>query len=373
VKQFPVLVIIINGISRSALYSTGSGTNELKFKYTVLVGDTSPPALVCKMISVLSDGHIFHLSSNPINSVDLTLPHKDHVLAGSEEIYINTNSAPRTSVLSVSTPHVSGKFGIGEVVQIQIKFTDFVFCRGKVKPILELNSNSTMEYESGTGTNILKFSRIMSKEDASLDELNWKIKLLSNSSLVCTNPKCLIQNGIEKNVDLSFLDYNGEPFISPLNSSILIDSSIPMIRNIYSIVQRQHYCYQNISILMQNIQCNFTAGDSITVMVKYSSPIVVSGFGPHLKMYLGNKMSGFKTIYAMYNSTLSNDTDLAFSYEIEIGTAGFFLWRCIDLPCSISLGKGFTFIRQKSTTPTLNVNLTIPQNLVVDELKDKHN
>ena len=78
VKQFPVLVIIINGISRSALYSTGSGTNELKFKYTVLVGDTSPPALVCKMISVLSDGHIFHLSSNPINSVDLTLPHKDH-------------------------------------------------------------------------------------------------------------------------------------------------------------------------------------------------------------------------------------------------------------------------------------------------------
>ena len=230
-----------------------------------------------------------------------------------------------------------------------------------------------MEYESGTGTNILKFSRIMSKEDASLDELNWKIKLLSNSSLVCTNPKCLIQNGIEKNVDLSFLDYNGEPFISPLNSSILIDSSIPMIRNIYSIVQRQHYCYQNISILMQNIQCNFTAGDSITVMVKYSSPIVVSGFGPHLKMYLGNKMSGFKTIYAMYNSTLSNDTDLAFSYEIEIGTAGFFLWRCIDLPCSISLGKGFTFIRQKSTTPTLNVNLTIPQNLVVDELKDKHN
>ena len=78
VKQFPVLVIIINGISRSALYSTGSGTNELKFKYTVLVGDTSPPALVCKMISVLSDGHIFHLSSNSINSVDLTLPHKDH-------------------------------------------------------------------------------------------------------------------------------------------------------------------------------------------------------------------------------------------------------------------------------------------------------
>jgi len=254
---------------------------------------------------------------------------------------------------------------VWEELRYLLSFTDVVFCDGAV-PELFLNTNSNATYEYGSGTNILVFRHLISHLDVT-DELRWALLPQSNSSVICENVSaypCNIKNANGAHADLDFVDINGQPFVPLLNASISIDVSAPRVVAVYSNTSTPQHC----SLEIVPIDCYYTAGDQIDIYVKFDFPIQISGISPKLKMgvlFDEQEAGDFPDVYAFYNSNLSNESDIAFSFNINVGHSTDEMnltYVCFPQDCSISLGEEGqqSTIRRKSTIPSINANLTLP-------------
>lgn len=67
----PLFTITVNGVSRSAAYSAGSGTKVLKFTYTLVAGDISPGGVAVLLSGpiVPNGGSVLNPSGNPVSIV----------------------------------------------------------------------------------------------------------------------------------------------------------------------------------------------------------------------------------------------------------------------------------------------------------------
>lgn len=129
-----------------AIYHSGSGTNILRFDYTVSSGENTD-ALDVIAIN-LASGEILDLYGNPL---DDALPTGNN-LADVAEIIINTNVA---SIQNVTTTKVNGFYSVGEEIEIRLTFDEEVFVVGT--PQLSLNSGGIAFYSTGSTTNTLRF------------------------------------------------------------------------------------------------------------------------------------------------------------------------------------------------------------------------
>ncbi|MCP5503482.1 MAG: hypothetical protein H7A25_26520, partial [Leptospiraceae bacterium] len=201
-------------------YSSGSGTNSLIFSYTVASLDDIVGLDLSSSSSLsLNGGSIKNLDSSLDASLSVPSPGSANSISGQENIIIDT--LPPT-ISNISSTNINGSYGQGSKVNIQLTFTEAVTVNNNSgTPFLTLNTSPTIanaSYVSGSGTNTLFFTYIVSNGENSSD-LDVTSLILNGSSIV---------DEAGNNVLLSPFPSGGSNSLS-YNHNILINTIVPGI------------------------------------------------------------------------------------------------------------------------------------------------
>lgn len=401
---------------RDAIYIDGNQTNILIFEYIILIGDecdcgendntTSLESSSCfryryntfqnddgfsqktkEVLCLNSDCssispeslshqyyfgyffeevHIYQKSSNPVLQVNTNYVGNITPANISSAICIDTNNTSNTTVVSINTHHSNGIYGVGEVILIDVTFSDIVEHDSSLPntlPKINLNVwNNGQNVKApllitdagGKKSKIITFQYTISENDVILPGesfLDWKLIENENfTSAIDCSPfsYCHIVNENGRNVDLTFTG-TGVNLLNTTSTKIKIDTSIPQITTIYTNTSYPSFPSRN----------HFHTGDEIIIYVRFDQPIVVMGDDSSQQLRL---MLDFDEIsYAHHNTQFSTtETDLAFLYVVQQGHSGNLTLAC----CSI-ITSDKTKILRKSTNPTQEANLTLPSTKIV--------
>ena len=267
-------------------YTSGSGTNTLTFNYTISSGETSTDlnyrttnALDLNGGTITDNFGLNALTTLPLLTASTSL-------AGNKAIVIDTNSP---NILSVTTTKSNGSYTIGEIIQINITFSENVNITGTPQITLETGTtDAVVNYTSGNGTSILMFEYTVQAGN-NTSKLNY----VNTNSLTLNGGT--IKNSTGNNALLSL------PATTSSNSlggskTIVINTTTPTITNVTSTATNG----------------NYTTGSVIPIVITFSENITVSGT-PQIILETG-------TTDAVVNySSGSTTSSLTFNYTVSSG------------------------------------------------------
>ncbi|MCB1177750.1 MAG: Ig-like domain-containing protein [Leptospiraceae bacterium] len=214
VSGTPLLLLNNNA---TATYSSGSGSNTLVFTYIVASGeDISRLDLAGGDAFKLNGGSITSSSgNNAFINVNFVASSTGSILT--ESIVVDTVSPKISSVISNSSDRT---YFLGESIEIEIVFSESVIVSGVPTLTLETGTNDAIiNYTSGSGSNILVFTYIVSNPQVSSD-----LDYVDSNSLSLNGGSILDEAGNSAVITLptpgsgsSLADYK----------SIIIDSTFP--------------------------------------------------------------------------------------------------------------------------------------------------
>ena len=151
----PTLGITIGTSNKNADYTTGSGTANLIFQYTIASGDedTNGVSIAANQLS-RNDGTITDAEGNAAEvthrALDTQPSHKvDGIVPG-----VETTNGIRIS----STPTSNDTYTAGETIQVQVTFTENVAVTNTPELTLKIGASDELAaYQRGTGTKRLVF------------------------------------------------------------------------------------------------------------------------------------------------------------------------------------------------------------------------
>ncbi len=155
----PRLAITVGGTTRYAGYQSGSGTSSLVFRYTVQSGEVDSDGIALGSLSV-NGGTIKDATGNDLNT---TL----NGVASTAAVLVD---AVAPTVLSVSSQKANGTYGIGELINIEVVFSENMAVTGAPQLALETGVVDRLaNYASGSGSNTLVFAYTLQSGDESVD------------------------------------------------------------------------------------------------------------------------------------------------------------------------------------------------------------
>ncbi len=167
VQDTPAIKILLgpSPSQRSATYSSGSGTNTLKFNYVVQASDadTDGVGILSLPSGGFNGGNIkepgtSNFSRGRIPGLDNQASHK---VAGSPYV---------TAAAITSTPASNGTYVAGETIGVSLTFDRAVDVEGEPTLKLTIGDNEReADYESGTGTATLVFEYVVQSGDEDTD------------------------------------------------------------------------------------------------------------------------------------------------------------------------------------------------------------
>jgi len=211
----PYLTLETGTTDRNATYTSGSGSSTLVFNYVVQAGDSS---LDLDYLSTASlDANSGTIKDVAEHDANLTLPEvgSEDSLSGNKAIIIDTTAPTITNVTSSTA---NGYYNAGDVISIQITFTEEVTVTGS--PLLTLETGTTDEnaiYASGSGASTLDFNYTVQAGDTTSD-LNY----ISTSALVLNSGT--IRDAAGNNVTLTL---PSDTNTLAENKAIIIDTTAP--------------------------------------------------------------------------------------------------------------------------------------------------
>ena len=218
----PQLTLETGSTDRTVNYASGSGTATLTFLYTVQAGDiasdldyTSTTALA------LNGGSIRDAASN--NAVlTLASPGVAGSLGANKNLVID-GIAPTVSGVTSST--ANGTYKIGDVISVQVGFSEVVTVSGTPQITLETGATDrAVTYSSGSGTGTLTFNYTVQAGDSSAD-----LDYVSASSLVLNGGT--IRDASGNNATLT-LPLPGAAGSLAANKALVIDGVAPSVSSI---------------------------------------------------------------------------------------------------------------------------------------------
>jgi len=266
-----------NGI---AYYSSGNETATLIFTYTVALGHNSSD------LDYLSTNALSGTIEDVVGNIaDLTLP--DPGASGSlgynKDLVIDTISPV---VINVSSSISDGTYGIGEVIDIVIYFSEIVDVTDTPQLILATgSSNAIIDYVGGAGTDALIFAYVVASGHAS-----------SDLSYISTDALSGIIRDLAGNIANLTLSTPGSAGSLSDNKDIIIETIQPDITSVSSTKPDGTY----------------GEGEVINIIITFSEPVYVTGT-PQLTLETG-------TIDAVINYVSGSGTiTLIFSYTVASG------------------------------------------------------
>ena len=178
------LVLSIGEHSRGATFVEGSGTDKLRFRYTVQSGDYDNdgiaigPALDCmdecddgggSLLGAVIRGSDGDLANREFDGIDKDLDHKVDGVPPAP-----TTAPPPVAI--TSTPAADSTYGVGEQIVVDINFDEAVHVDERVGALtltLSVGANSrSAKYVSGSGTTKLMFLYTVQAGDSDADGIS---------------------------------------------------------------------------------------------------------------------------------------------------------------------------------------------------------
>ncbi|HWA86215.1 MAG TPA: DUF4347 domain-containing protein, partial [Opitutus sp.] len=151
----PQLTLETGGADEVVNYSSGSGTSALTFNYTVQAGDTSSDLDYVATNSLALNGGTIKDAAGNNATLTLASPGASGSLGNAKSLVIDT-TAPTVSGVTSST--ANGAYKAGDVISIQVNFSESVTVTGTPQLTLETGgTDEVVNYASGSGTSALTF------------------------------------------------------------------------------------------------------------------------------------------------------------------------------------------------------------------------
>ncbi|RHY80192.1 hypothetical protein DYB30_002527, partial [Aphanomyces astaci] len=321
--------------NRRALYTSGSGTATLVFTYQVLLGDSTPSLAYSAVAALgLNGGTIRKKSATPTLAADLSLPWPPNLLNG--PVVVDPNIAYVTTVTGFVCDLPAADYGLNQVLQISVMFSDIVQVIGSVQLGLQTQA---IQYASGSGTSTLVFLYVVRAND-----ITPSLDIASTAPFSCAGATtCSIVNA---NFAAVNLDCTGLTLQPP---GISISTDAPTVVSIAAITTAP------------TINSNsFVVGDIIDILMVVSkkvhvdpSPDVFPDKVPLLAMSTGR--TGAVAHFIGYGI---DRTQLIFRYIVQVGDmTSNLMYAGVN---SLSLNFNQATIKRLTTNPTTNMNLLLP-------------
>jgi hypothetical protein len=261
----PSISMTVGATAKSAIYTSGSGTNTLVFRYTVAIGDLDSNGIANASPLVLNGGTIKDAATNSLASLTFTPPATAGVLVDA------------TTVISSLISPASSTYKTSNNVNFIVNFTNTVTVTGT--PRLQLNIGGVTAYAnyfSGSTTSSLTFRYTVASGDRDLDGLALSSPLSLNSGTIVDSSST--------NVSLTFTP--------PDTSGVLIDGLSPLISSVTPAADK-----------------TYANGETLDFSVAYNYNVLVTGT-PRIQLTVGAT-----TLYATYISGSGTST-LVFRYTV---------------------------------------------------------
>ncbi|KDO30160.1 hypothetical protein SPRG_05352 [Saprolegnia parasitica CBS 223.65] len=281
-------------------YHNGDRT-QLLFEYTVMAGDATP-ALRYTNTSALTlnynRGSILRLATTPTTPMNLALPPVANL---GLNLVVDTTRTPLVTDVAAVTPN--GAYYVGDVIQIQVTFSETVAVTGVPVLLLDLGLYDRRAiYVSGTASTVLVFRYTIEQDDVSTD-----LSYLDSKSLYCppgARIRFMQASFIHKTRATvptvpanCLLPLPGVAGSLSANSNVEIRGTTPYITD--------------ISFLSPN--ATYVVGSTIDVQVTLSAAVVTAG-APFLRM-----ASGPSQRQAFLVPSAGASSRLLFRYTVQTG------------------------------------------------------
>ncbi|WP_053076571.1 S-layer family protein [Caenimonas sp. SL110] len=284
----PQLTLETGGTDRAIDYASGSGTDTLTFTYTVQAGDTSLDLDYLSASALAFNGGAIEDAAG--NSAVLALPEPGaaNSLGANESIVIDTG-APVVNAVNSTTDN--GTYKIGDVISVQVSFSEAVTVSGTPQLTLETGgTDRTVDYASGSGTDTLTFTYTVQAGDTAADLDYIGTAALSLNAGAVTDAA--------GNDAVLTLPSPGAAGSLGANRDLVIDGVQPTVAGVSS----------------TSAAGTYRTGDTISIQVQFTEGVVVTGT-PQLTLESG---STDRTVD--YASGSGTDT-LTFTYTVQAGDA----------------------------------------------------
>ena len=267
-------------------YSSGSGSNTLTFNYTVASDHTTSDLdYVATSSLALNSGTI---KDAALNTATLTLasPGATNSLGANKAIVVD-NTVP--IITNVSSSTADGSYKVGDVIAVNIVFSEVVNVTGTPQLTLETgSSDAVVDYSSGSGSNTLTFNYTVASDHTTSD-----LDYLGTSSLALNSGT--IKDAALNAATLTLASPGAVNSLST-NKDILVDGTVPTVTGVTSTISNGTY----------------SSGDVIPITIGFSEIVNVTGT-PQLTLETGNSdavvnySSGTGTNTLTFNYTVSSD------------------------------------------------------------------
>jgi hypothetical protein len=282
----PQLTLETGTTDRIAFYESGSGTNTLTFTYTVQAGDTAADLdYISTSALALNGGTIV----DPLDAAaNLTLPAPGAAGSlGANSNFVIDGVAP--TVTSIGSSTANGLYKTGDVISIQVNFSEAVTVTGTPQLTLETGTTGrTINYAGGTGTSQLTFIYTVQAGDTAAD-----LDYISASALALNGGS--IGDTVGNAADIA-LPAPGSANSLGANKDIVIDTR-PAVTSVSSISADGVY----------------TIGQSIVLVVNFTEAVFLSTGSIELQLETGTIDRNATFLAGSGSSTLY------FSYTVQEG------------------------------------------------------
>lgn len=163
----PQLTLETGAMDRMVNYASGSGTSTLTFTYTVQAGDTTPDLDYVSTSALTLNGGTIRDAANNNATLTLPAPGAANSLGANKNLVID-GVVPVVSSVTSST--ANGTYKLGDVISIQVNFSEAVTVSGTPQLTLETGATDrTVNYSSGSVTSTLTFTYTIQAGDSSAD------------------------------------------------------------------------------------------------------------------------------------------------------------------------------------------------------------
>jgi hypothetical protein len=262
VTNTPQLVLETGTTDRAINLASGSGTSTLRFSYTVQSGDTSADLDYISTSGLVLNGGTIRDAAG--NNATLTLPSPGAANSlGNNRALVIDGVVPR--VTSVNSSTANGTYKIGDVLSIQVNFSEAVTVTGTPQLTLETGATDrAINYASGSGTSTLTFNYTVQSGDTSAD-----LDYVSTSGLALNAGT--IRDATGNNATLT-LPSPGAANSLGSNNALVIDGVAPTVFYVTS----------------SNADGAYKVLDVISIQVNFNEPVTVTGTQPLLALETGN-------------------------------------------------------------------------------------
>ncbi|TCC92511.1 MBG domain-containing protein [Pedobacter hiemivivus] len=260
-------------------YSGGTGTNTLTFNYTIASGQSSADLDYSATTALSLNGGTIKDVGNTDATLTLAAPGAANSLGNNKAIVVD-GIVP--TVTSANSSTANGAYKAGDAIVINLNFSETITVTGT--PQLALNSGTTVNYSSGSGTSTLTFNYTVQPTDASAD-----LDYTSTAALSLNGGTLKDAAGNDATLTLAA---PGAANSLAANKNIVIDNTVPVVSSVNSSLANGTY----------------KIGDLIPVTVDFSEAVTVTGT-PTLSLNSGGTAS-----YA----SGSGSTALVFNYTVAL-------------------------------------------------------